>query len=107
MTGTPGAPKHLSRRSKAFWRQIAADFMLEAPQFELLRRLCEAIDRADQARDLLSSEGLTTTDRYGQTKPHPAVNIERDARTAIARLLRELNLSAPEETRPPHLAYEG
>jgi phage terminase small subunit len=73
-----------------------ADFEAETHHLELLRRLCEAMDRADEARALLAADGLTTVDRYGQVKPHPAVNIERDARIAIARLIRELRLAGDE-----------
>lgn len=97
----PKPPKHLSRRMQAYWRAIVSDFLLAPHQLELLRRTCEAADRADEARELLDKQGLTVTDRYGQTKPHPAVNIERDARLALARLIRELALS-PEEPPEPH-----
>src|SRR5205809_1219299 len=97
----PKAPAHLSRRMKSYWREIVGEFLLAPHQIELLRRGCEAADRADEARRIVEREGLTVTDRYGQTKPHPAVNIERDARLAIARLIRELALS-PEEPEEPH-----
>jgi P27 family predicted phage terminase small subunit len=99
----PAPPGHLSRRAKGLWRRIVAEYLLEPHQVELLRRACEASDRADEARGLLKADGLTTTDRYGQLKPHPAVNIERDARLGLARLLRELALSPaePEEARQP------
>lgn len=101
----PTPPKHLSAQAKKLWRSIAGDFLLAPHQIELLRRTCEASDRADEARKLLKADGLTVTDRYGQVKPHPAANIERDSRLAEARLLRELALS-PEEpdeaySRPP------
>jgi P27 family predicted phage terminase small subunit len=85
-------PRHLSRRSKAFWRAIVGDYDLSPHHVELLRRLCEAMDRADQARELLDAEGLTVTDRYGQVKPHPAATIETQNRIAVARLVRELDL---------------
>ena len=95
------APDHLSARAQGLWRSIVAEFLLAPHQIELLRRACESSDRADQARELLLDEGLTTTDRYGQIKPHPAANIERDSRIAEARLIRELALT-PEEPEEPH-----
>ncbi len=95
------APEHLSDRAQGLWRQIVEEFLLAPHQYELLRRACEAADRADEARELLGSEGLTVTDRYGQVKPHPAAGIERDSRIAEARLIRELALS-PEEPEEPH-----
>jgi P27 family predicted phage terminase small subunit len=97
------APDHLSKRAQGLWQAIVSGYVLAPHQLELLRRACEASDRADEARDLLREEGLTVTDRYGQTKPHPAANIERDSRLAEARLIRELALAPeePEDSRPP------
>jgi hypothetical protein len=65
-----------------------------------------------EARQLVQSEGLTVTDRFGQRKPHPAFSIERDSRTAFLRAVRELALGdedLPHENRPPRLAqrYRG
>ena len=101
----PSAPAHLSARASALWRQIVGDYMLAGHQLELLRRACEASDRADQAREQIEAEGLTELDRFGQRKPHPCVAIERDARLAIARLLRELALDVedPDDARPPRI----
>lgn len=99
----PAPPPHLTR-SADLWRAVIDTFVIDAHQLELLRRLCEAADLADQARELVAAEGLTVVDRYEQTKAHPAVNIERDARIAVARLMRELRLEdAPDEVRLPRL----
>src|SRR5215475_13075570 len=92
------APKHLSRASKQFYEQTVADFVLENHHLKLLQALCEAWDRKEQARKILDEEGLTTEHPKLGKRPHPAISIERDCRTQIARLLRELNLSdAPED----------
>jgi len=97
-------PEHLSERAQKLWREIAGTWELDPAAYELLLRLCEAADRADEARAVLEREGITTLDRFGQHRAHPAVAIERDARLAVARLTRELNLSEePEEPRPPRL----
>lgn len=98
------APDHLSR-SADLWREVVGAFLLEDWQCELLRRCCEAGDRADEAREQIAADGLTTTDRYGQVKPHPAVNIERDARLSQARLLRDLRLE--DEPQEPRVARGG
>ena len=98
-------PPHLSARSKVFWRLMVNDYALDDPPArELLMRCCDSMDRADSARTILSEEGLTVTDRYGQVKPHPAAGLELQSRTAVARLLRELRvLDPPEEERPPRM----
>ncbi|CAN5529720.1 hypothetical protein BH10ACT1_BH10ACT1_33310 [soil metagenome] len=95
------APGHLAR-STALWESIVGAYEMDGHQLELLRRLCEAADTADQARALVAADGLTTLDRFGQLKSHPAVAIERDARIGVARLMRELRLEDPvEEPRLP------
>ena len=50
-------------------------------------------DRICAARELLDREGLVVKGRQGQ-RPHPAVAIERDAKTTFAKLLRDLDLDA-------------
>jgi P27 family predicted phage terminase small subunit len=105
----PAAPSHLSKRAKGLWESITDEFLLAAHQFELLRRACEASDRADAALALLKKDGLTEMDRFGQRRPHPAVAVERDSRIGEARLLRELALSPeePGEPRPPRTGAAG
>jgi P27 family predicted phage terminase small subunit len=96
-------PEHLSEASAAFCRRLRRKYRLHDHHDRLLIAACEAWDRMVQARELIAQEGLTTTDRHGQSRPHPAVAIERDSRTAFARMLRELALSdeSPDENRPP------
>lgn len=102
---TPNPPKALSRQSKVLWRAIVADYDLEGHHLRLLRLFLEALERAEAAQALIDEAGVTVTDRFGQTKPHPAVAIKRDAETAAARLLRELDLEGEPgpSPRPPGL----
>ena len=100
---TPRPPRHLSAESRAFFSAITSSFEMDGHHFSLLRLALEAWDRGQQAREIIAREGVTTVDRFGQTRPHPAVNIERDARLSYARLLREIGLDAagtPEIARP-------
>ena len=67
---------------------------------------CEAWDRCQQAREILDRGGLTTETESGGLEAHLCIGIERDARLAFARLLRELDLDAgptPEQARPSAL----
>lgn len=99
-------PAHLAPETAAWWNAVLGDYDLEAHHLRLLRLACEAWDRCQQAREILDRDGLTVPTGEGGLKAHPAIGIERDARTAFARLLRELDLDAdqpPERARPPAL----
>jgi P27 family predicted phage terminase small subunit len=105
----PGPPRHLSKESKAWWKAIVADFELADWQHRTLTSAAEAHDRMSEARELLAAEGIVLADRFGQSRAHPAVAIERDARTAYLRAVRELALevdgpvSSPVSARPPRI----
>ena len=103
-------PKHLSADGKAFWKRVYADFELEPHHVKLLTAAAECLDRCSQAREAVTRDGLFFKTRSGQIRPHPALGIERDQKTLLARLLRELNLDidSPAEpySRPPRLTGE-
>jgi phage terminase small subunit len=86
------APAGLAPATAAWFREVVRDYVLEGHHVRLLTLACRAWDRAEQAREIIAAEGLTTKDRYGTAKAHPAVAIERDARIGFARLVRELDL---------------
>ena len=99
-------PRHLSKCAASWWQDVTADYSLEAHHLKLLQAACEAWDTMQAARRALSDHGgLTFTDASGNIKAHPAVAMQRDARVAFARLVRELDLDvagAPAEApRPP------
>ncbi|OWR00875.1 P27 family phage terminase small subunit [Sphingopyxis witflariensis] len=100
-------PAHLSPDAAAWWRDVLRDYTLEPHHLRLLQAACEAWMRMRQAGEALTAHGgLTFTDERGTIRAHPAVAMERDARTAFARLVRELDLDtgAPSEApRPPAL----
>ena len=98
-------PTHLSERARTLWRDLRAAYVLDDPAaLELLRRMLEASDTADTARAQLAIDGLILVDRFGQVRVHPLCAVERDARLSVARLCRELCLTAPEDDpRPPRV----
>lgn len=105
MTNSP--PQHLSKPSQTLYSRIATDYGLwgDDAAEAILRLCCESMDRCENARQQVEREGATVTDRFGQVRVHPAVQIERDSRLAAVRCLRELGLSpdpaAPNNFRPP------
>lgn len=97
---------HLAPETRAWVLSVVADFDLDQHHHRLLILAAQAFDRAEQARLILARDGLITATDQGGLKAHPAVSIERDARVAFARLLRELDLDMTGEAdapRPPIL----
>lgn len=82
---------------------------MESHHIKLLTLAAEAWDRCEQARETIATSGLTFTNKWGEPRRHPAVQIEQDSRIAFARLMRELALdvAAPDESRPPTIIGKG
>lgn len=93
-------PKHLEKPTKEWFSSVVHDFELEEHQVRLLTLAGEAWDRCQQARAAIATYGLTYVDRFGAPHCRPEVQIERDARLAFARLIRELGLSVTDPDSP-------
>ncbi len=80
-------PKDLSRAAKDWHRRLTTEFEIQDEAgLLLLETAMRAYDRAETARALLERDGVTIADRWGQTKPHPAAAIERDARSGLCQV---------------------
>ena len=92
-SGTTAPPKTLSPAAASWWKRLHAEFDLgdEGPAF-LLESALRAFDRMNEAAALIDKHGVCTLDRYGQLKPNPAVNVERDSRSAMLQAFKSLNL---------------
>jgi phage terminase small subunit len=99
------APEHLQPETRQWWSSVTKEWTLDEHHIRLLTLAGEAWDRCCQARLVLAEKGLTYDDRFGQPATRPEVAIERDSRTAFARLVRELDLdsSVTPESRLPGL----
>lgn len=74
-------PSNLSVEATDLWNRLHADFDLnDANAAAVLEQALRAFDTMRKARAIVSEEGLVTTDRFGQPRPHPAVKIEHDSR---------------------------
>jgi phage terminase small subunit len=96
MSSTSEPPRHLSKQSRALWRDLHERIDFEEHEEETLRLALEALDRAAQARRAIKRHGMTYEDRFGQPHARPEVAIERDARQAWVRLTAALDLPADE-----------
>lgn len=92
----PGKQGHLKAETHEWWQDLQREYVLEPHHIRLLTLAAEAWDRCQQAREVIDREGLTYVDRFGSPKSRPEIAIERDARLAFARLIRELNLDIDE-----------
>lgn len=108
MSASNMAPIHLHPATRAWFVHVTENYHLEQHHLRLLTLAAQAWDRAEQARQALVECGLTYEDRFGSPRTRPEVAIERDARIAFARLIRELDLDVgPPSTpsRPPLLHH--
>lgn len=86
-------PKNLSREAKNLWRKIQNEYAIsDEAGLLILATALESFDRMRQAQAILTNEGMTTVDRFGQARAHPAATIERDSRAAMLGALKQLNL---------------
>jgi hypothetical protein len=97
----------LSDATRRWWLSVVTNYQLEPHHLRLLQLAAEAWDGAQAARAALAEHGTTYADRYGAPRLRPEAALERDHRTAFARLIRELDLDveAPVSSRvgPPPL----
>jgi phage terminase small subunit len=90
----PEPPPHLSERAAALWREIGPSKADTTGRRVLLQAALECLDRGDRARELIASEGLTsTTKSTGAVHIHPLAKIERDARAQFASIWASLGLN--------------
>ena len=100
------APVHLAEPTRRWWQSVMADYEQQPQHRRLLQLAGEAWDRAQESREAIAKLGTTYTDRFGAPHARPEVAIERDARLAFARLIRELDLDVEppaQGVRPPGL----
>ena len=98
-------PGHLSVEAAEWFESCVKSYELEPHHLKLLVFACEALDRAMEARRRIEADGAFFTNRFGEPRAHPAINVERDCRMWFARLVRELGLSDEDiEIRPPVLS---
>jgi P27 family predicted phage terminase small subunit len=89
----PRAPAHLSKAARTWWKQLTDMYEFESPDSVMtLECVMECFDRATAAREMVQKEGVVIRDRFGQLKQHPGTIVERDAKMAMLRALRQLGL---------------
>ena len=88
------APKHLSKRAKAIWRELVEERCDSVERQVLLQSALEDLDRVDALREQIAREGaMQTSERSGLSRAHPALKIEAEARRRFLAAWRTLDLT--------------
>jgi P27 family predicted phage terminase small subunit len=91
-------PAGLGAHGKALWTKLQAGYGVVDPAgLAVIEQAAKAIDRLEECRRAIARDGVTTTDRWGQVKPHPLLASERDARAGVLAAIRQLGAEVPED----------
>ena len=89
----PKPPPGVSKEASTLWYALVAEYAISDPAgLAVLGQAVEAHGRIRSAQKAIKRDGVTIQDRWGQTKPHPCLSAERDARSSFLAALRALNL---------------
>ena len=95
----PKPPTTLSKKSAAYFKTFVSEYEVDDLHVEVLIRVCESMDRADEAAAALKKHGsLMTKDRFGCDRTHPLVQVERQARAAVIDGIKALGVLKNEKT---------
>ena len=99
--GIPQPPEHLGPQAASFFLSVVNEYDLEEHHLALLLAAAEALDRAEQARERMRTDGgAVILDRFDQPKEHPAAKVERTSTDTFMKALRELALDVYEPALP-------
>jgi hypothetical protein len=91
-------PKSLRGEGRTLYVKLLEEFCIDdVAGFALARAAAEAMQRGQEARELINKEGLTVLDHRGVPKAHPGIAIEKDSRAAMISALRALKLAPGDE----------
>ena len=86
-------PLGLSEKSSALWKEIAGKRASSPSRLSLLECALRALDRSDQAAELIEKEGLTlVTPRSGATHLNPLTKLEIENRSLFFKIMASLGL---------------
>ena len=83
-------PTHLTPEAKRLWRQVNNEYELESNHLIVLKTALEAFDRLTEARVTIAAEGSTYETESGYIRPHPSLQIEKEARSGFLQAWRML-----------------
>jgi phage terminase small subunit len=91
----------LKKATRAWVEQMKADYVLDEHHELMLEAAGQLWDRYEEARDIISRDGILVTSPTGVLKPHPLIATERNAVREFAALIKQLKLDGDDrETLP-------
>lgn len=86
-------PRGLNTEAAILWRKITSQFDIsDAGGLAILQTACEALTSMRKMEKIVSDEGISSKDRFGQIKAHPLLAMIRDCRSQYLAALKQLNL---------------
>ncbi len=89
---SPKPPEHLSPEAKKLWQSSFENYLLDDQAAMVLQAGLEALDRREQARAAIFTDGAVVMDRWGVPKVSPWVAIERDSAQTLYKAFRLLGM---------------
>jgi hypothetical protein len=79
-------PPFVGKTGKKWIKNQLSIIEIRPEMEELLIQAAHCLDRIEEARKALDSEGMYEIDRFGQKKPHPMVRAELDYKAQFEKL---------------------
>lgn len=90
--GVPEPPEGLGEPGVRLWTSVAASFVLNAGELEILRQACRTSDEITSLEAELRGSSLVVAGYAGQPRPNPLLKIIQDHRLLLRRLVDPLAL---------------
>lgn len=88
----PGAPHNLNKAGARLWEKTVEIYDLSEHELAILGQACRTLDMCESLWDRVHRDGFMVTGSMGQMVVNPAVPELRQQRSALASLLRALDL---------------
>jgi hypothetical protein len=95
--GVPEPPDGLAKAGRQLWDSVAASFVLNAGEIEILRQACRTSDEITSLEAELRGSSLVVAGYSGQPRPNPLLKIIQDHRLLLRRLVDSLALPDEDE----------
>ena len=89
---SPKPPDGLETAGRRLWDSVAASFVMNAGELEILRQACRTSDEITSLEAELRGSSLVVAGYAGQPRPNPLLKIIQDHRLLLRRLVDSLAL---------------